>query len=154
MSRPIHGMAALLHPFYKTPELFHERSLLKLKDDYIDMMYDIDDQLEIDAEMINFMNNLGPSFARAMVLRPEATKFSLTWWHNFGRQGLSTLTHMAFIGLLAWCMRAQLERLFLVIYEDPQSSRHFSTREVSLLRANMSLVRAYHDLGTPKQVHY
>ena len=44
MSRPIHGMAALLHPFYKKPELFSEGTLLTQKDNYINLMYDEDEQ--------------------------------------------------------------------------------------------------------------
>ena len=95
MSRPIHEMAALLHPFYKKPELFSESSLLALKDLYINKIYDEDEQLQIDAEMVSFMNNLGPSFTRAVVLREEATKFPLTWWQSYGRQGLPKLTHLA-----------------------------------------------------------
>ena len=96
MSCPIHGMAALLHPFYKKPELFSERTLLTLKDQYINIMYDEDEQLEVDAKMVSFTNNLGPSFAKAVVLREEATKFPLTWWQSYGRQGFPNLTHLAF----------------------------------------------------------
>ena len=88
-------MATLLHPFYKKPELFSESSLLALKDQYINKNYDEDEQLQIDAEIVSFMNNLGPSFARAVVLREEATKFPLTWWKSYGRQGLPRLTHLA-----------------------------------------------------------
>ena len=95
MRRPIHGMAALLHPFYKTPQLFEERGILKLKDDYINTMYEDEDQLVIDAEMVSFMDNLGPSFSRAVALRPEATKAPLTWWQSYGRQGLPQLSRLA-----------------------------------------------------------
>lgn len=95
MSRPIHGMAALLHPFYKTQELFHNSQLVTLKDKYINRMFGIEEQLVIDAEMCSYMNSLGPSFLRAVALRPEATKLPLTWWQSYGRQGLPQLTRLA-----------------------------------------------------------
>ena len=95
MSRPIHAMAALLHPFYKKPTLFNDTSLLKGKDAYIGCICEEDEQLDIDAEIASFENNLGPSFTRAVALRPEATKFSLTWWQSYGRQGLPKLTRIA-----------------------------------------------------------
>ena len=63
MSRPIHGMVAFLHPFYKTPTLFHERELLTLRDSYINTMYDVEQQLQIDTELRSWVNTLGPSFA-------------------------------------------------------------------------------------------
>ncbi|MCO5582612.1 hypothetical protein L7F22_036510 [Adiantum nelumboides] len=64
MSRPIHGMAALLYPFYKTPELFYESDLLTLKDEYINDLFEEQEQLAVNAEMCKYMNNLGPSFSR------------------------------------------------------------------------------------------
>lgn len=104
MSRPIHGIAAFLHPFYKTPLLFHDRELLTLRDRYINSMYDVEQQLEIDAELCSWVNNLGPSFARVVALRPEATKVPLTWWQNYGRQGLPQLTDIALRVLSQVCI--------------------------------------------------
>ena len=43
MSGPIHGMVALLYPFYKTPTLFNERFLLNVKDEYINKMFGEDE---------------------------------------------------------------------------------------------------------------
>ena len=97
MSCPIHGMAALLYPFYKTSTLFNERSLLNLKDEYINKMFGEDEQLEIDREMTSYESSLGPSFATSVALRPEVTKLPLTWWQSYGRQGLPKLTHLALL---------------------------------------------------------
>ncbi|MCO5612248.1 hypothetical protein L7F22_066512 [Adiantum nelumboides] len=102
MSRPIHGMAALLHLFYKTLELFHESDLLTLKNEYVNDLFEEQKQLAIDAEMCKYMNNLGPSFSRQAALRQEATSCPLTWWQSYGRQGLPCLTTMALRLLSQW----------------------------------------------------
>lgn len=113
MSRPIHGMAALLHPFYKTPGLFHEQTLMTLKDKYIGRMFDEEEQLQIDAELCSYINNLGPSFSRAVALRPEATSLALTWWQSYGRQGLPRLTTLALRILSQVTFLSSLESLSL-----------------------------------------
>ncbi|MCO5577295.1 hypothetical protein L7F22_031122 [Adiantum nelumboides] len=74
MRRPIHGMAAILHPFYKTPELFGDIPLLTLRSEYLNLMLSEDDQLVIDGEMSSFMNNLGPTYLRSVATRSEATR--------------------------------------------------------------------------------
>lgn len=95
MSRPIHGMAALLHPLYKTPTLFQDTRLSTLQSEYIGKMYSEEEQLQIDAEFCSYMNNLGASFTRAVALRPEACKAPLTWWQVYGRIGLPKLSRLA-----------------------------------------------------------
>ncbi|MCO5592319.1 hypothetical protein L7F22_046320 [Adiantum nelumboides] len=95
MRRPIHGMAAILHPFYKTPELFGDIPLLTLRSEYLNLMLSEDDQLVIDGEMSSFMNNLGPTYLRSVATRSEATRFPLSWWQNYERQGLPQLCKLA-----------------------------------------------------------
>ncbi|MCO5577058.1 hypothetical protein L7F22_030880 [Adiantum nelumboides] len=95
MRRPIHGMVAILHPFYKTPELFGDIPLLTLRSEYLNLMLSEDDQLVIDGEMSSFMNNLGPTYLRSVATRSEATRFPLSWWQNYGRQGLPQLCKLA-----------------------------------------------------------
>ena len=92
MRRPIHGMAALLHPLYKKPELYVDTALSMLQSDYVGIMFGEEDQLLIDAEFCSFMNNLGPSFSRAVASRKEVTKHP---WHTHGRTGLPNLAHLA-----------------------------------------------------------
>ncbi|MCO5609053.1 hypothetical protein L7F22_063274 [Adiantum nelumboides] len=84
-------MAAILHPFYKTPELFGDIPLLTLRSQYLNLMLSEDDQLVIDGDMSSFMNNLGPTYLRSVATRSEATRFPLSWWQNYGRQGLPQL---------------------------------------------------------------
>ncbi|MCO5594898.1 hypothetical protein L7F22_048933 [Adiantum nelumboides] len=149
-------MAALLHPFYKTPELFHDSDLLTLKDEYINDSFEEQEQLVIDAEMCKSMNNLGPSFSRQVALRPEATSCPLTWWQSYGRQGLPCLTTMALRLLSQDCSAGACERnwsAYSLIHTKIRN--RLSTSQLERLvycRANMRLVRAYHALGTPKQV--
>ncbi|MCO5579404.1 hypothetical protein L7F22_033259 [Adiantum nelumboides] len=88
-------MAAILHPFYKTPELFADIPLLTLRSEYLNLMLSEDDQLVIDGEMSSFMNNLGPTYLRSVATRSEATRFPLSWWQNYGRQGLPQLCKLA-----------------------------------------------------------
>ncbi|MCO5580853.1 hypothetical protein L7F22_034726 [Adiantum nelumboides] len=95
MSRPIHGMAAMLHPLYKTPALFMDTSLSTLQTNYINKVFSEEEQLAIDAEFASYMNSLGPSFVRAVATREEATKFPLTWWQIHGRIGLPKLCRLA-----------------------------------------------------------
>ncbi|MCO5567961.1 hypothetical protein L7F22_021657 [Adiantum nelumboides] len=76
MSRPIHGMAAVLHPLYKKPALFMDTSLSTLQTNYINKVFSEEEQLAIDAEFVSYMNSLGPSFVRAVATREEATKLS------------------------------------------------------------------------------
>ncbi|MCO5601022.1 hypothetical protein L7F22_055138 [Adiantum nelumboides] len=95
MSRPIHGMAAVLHPLYKKPSLFMDTSLFTLQTNYINKVFSEEEQLAIDAEFVSYMNSLGPSFVRAVVTREEATKFPLTWWQIHGRIGLPKLCRLA-----------------------------------------------------------
>lgn len=95
MCRPIHGMASVLYPFYKTPALFDDTALSKLCSDYVGIMFGEEDQLLIDAEFCSYMNNLGASFSRAVATRVEATKLPLTWWQTHGRIGLPNLARLA-----------------------------------------------------------
>ncbi|MCO5607258.1 hypothetical protein L7F22_061451 [Adiantum nelumboides] len=95
MSRPIHGMVAMLHPLYKTPALFMDTSLSTLQTNYINKVFSEEQQLAIDAEFASYMNSLGPSFVRAVATREEATKFPLTWWQIHGRIGLPKLCRLA-----------------------------------------------------------
>ncbi|MCO5567704.1 hypothetical protein L7F22_021398 [Adiantum nelumboides] len=88
-------MVAILHPFYKTPELFGDIPLLTLRSEYLNLMLSEDDQLVIDGEMSSFMNNLGPTYLRSVATRSEATRFPLSWWQNYGRQGLPQLCKLA-----------------------------------------------------------
>ncbi|MCO5596721.1 hypothetical protein L7F22_050789 [Adiantum nelumboides] len=156
MSRPIHGMAALLHSFYKTPELFHGNDLLTLKNEYINDSFEEQEQLAIDAEMCKYMNNLGPSFSRQVALRLEATSCPLTWWQSYGRQGLPCLTTMALRLLSQDCSAGACERnwsAYSLIHNKIRNC--LSTSQLEKLvycRANMRLVCTYHALGTPKQV--
>lgn len=91
MSRPIHAMAAMLHPLYRSSELWRDTALSAMQSEYIGKMFSEDDQLEIDREFTSYMNGIGTSFARAVALRQEATKLPLTWWMSYGRIGLPKL---------------------------------------------------------------
>ncbi|MCO5557964.1 hypothetical protein L7F22_011538 [Adiantum nelumboides] len=73
MSRPIHGMAAVLHPLYKKLALFMDTSLSTLQTNYINKVFSKKEQLAIDA--VSYMNSLGPSFVR-VVLSQDALLYT------------------------------------------------------------------------------
>ncbi|MCO5600557.1 hypothetical protein L7F22_054671 [Adiantum nelumboides] len=88
-------MAAMLHPLYRSPELWSDTFLNTKQSEYVGLMFTEDDQLEIDKEFTNYMNGIGASFTRAVSLRKEVTKTPLTWWHSYGRVGLPSLSRIA-----------------------------------------------------------
>ncbi|MCO5592385.1 hypothetical protein L7F22_046387 [Adiantum nelumboides] len=155
MRRPIHGMAAILHPFYKTPELFADIPLLTLRSEYLNLMLSEDDQLVIDGEMSSFMNNLGPTYLRSVATRSEATRFPLSWWQNYGRQGLPQLCKLALRVLSQDCSAGACERNWSAYSLVHTKIRNrLSTTQLEKLvycRSNMRLVRSFHALGNPKQ---
>lgn len=93
MKRPIHGMAALLHPLYKSPELFMDGSLLFLRDKFMTQVMSEEQQIQLDREMIGYSNNLGESYSRSVSMRPEVCKAPLDWWetHGYNQPMLRTL---------------------------------------------------------------
>ncbi|MCO5606415.1 hypothetical protein L7F22_060603 [Adiantum nelumboides] len=66
-------MAAMLHPLYRSPELWSDTFLNTKQSEYVGLMFTEDDQLEIDKEFTNYMNGIGASFTRAVSLRKEVT---------------------------------------------------------------------------------
>ncbi|MCO5579118.1 hypothetical protein L7F22_032970 [Adiantum nelumboides] len=156
MRHPIHGMVAILHPFYKTPELFGDISLLTLRSEYLNLMLSEDDQLVIDGEMSSFMNNLGPTYLRSVATRSEVTRFPLSWWQNYGRQGLPQLCKLALRVLSQDCSAGACERNWSAYsLVHTKIMNRLSTSQLEKLvycRSNMRLVRSFHALGNPKQV--
>lgn len=68
---------------------------MNLNGEYINQMFNEDEQLEIDRETTSYESSLEPFFARAMALRPKATKLPLTWWQSYERHGLQKLAYIA-----------------------------------------------------------
>ncbi|MCO5563502.1 hypothetical protein L7F22_017145 [Adiantum nelumboides] len=157
MSRPIHAMAAMLHPLYRSPELWSDTFLNTKQSEYVGLMFTEDDQLEIDKEFTNYMNGIDASFTRAVSLRKEVTKTPLTWWHSYGRVGLPNLSRIALRILSQDCSAGACERnwsAYSLIHTKIRN--RLSTTQLEKLvycRANMRLVRSYHSLGQPKRFH-
>ncbi|MCO5557297.1 hypothetical protein L7F22_010858 [Adiantum nelumboides] len=151
-------MAAILHPFYKTPELFADIPLLTLRSEYLNLMLSEDDQLVIDGEMSSFMNNLGPTYLRSVATRSEATRLPLSWWQNYGRQGLPQLCKLALRVLSQDCSVGACERNWSAYSLVHTKIRNrLSTTQLEKLvycRSNMRLVRSFHALGNLKQFQF
>ncbi|MCO5600168.1 hypothetical protein L7F22_054276 [Adiantum nelumboides] len=122
MSRPIHGMAAVLHPLYKKLALFMDTSLSTLQTNYINKVFSEEVQLAIDAEFVSYMNSLGPSFVRAVATREEATKFPLTWWQIHGRIGLPKLCRLALRILSQVWPMVDEDKSFTFVLKTPPAS--------------------------------
>ncbi|KAH7315864.1 hypothetical protein KP509_21G068500 [Ceratopteris richardii] len=84
LSRPIHGFAALLHPYFKRPNLWSNGTLHQMKDLYMERILFPDDQIAFDADFSAFMGNIGIAYARTTSVRREVTSRPLEWWNHYG----------------------------------------------------------------------
>lgn len=84
MCRPIHGMAALLHPLYKTPALLTDPTLLALRDRYLGKVLSEEDAVKFDGDFITYVNNVGPAFSRPSAFQRDTCKAPISWWQTYG----------------------------------------------------------------------
>ena len=86
MSRPIHGMAALLHPLYRKDETISNPELLTMRDMYLEATYPQENQSEIKSSMVSYMHSLGAAFSRTSCNKEDKTKAPINWWLIYGYQ--------------------------------------------------------------------
>lgn len=87
MRRPIHIVAATLHPLYKAPNLFQDATLVALRYQFVDQIISLegnDVSLLLDQELNNYENSIGAAFQRPNVADKGATKWPLNWWQTYG----------------------------------------------------------------------
>jgi len=84
MRRPIHGLAAYLHPLFRSRELSRDATLREARDNYLSRVYSEEDQLILDAQMETFVNNLGTSFSRPTSRRRSIIVKPISWWETYG----------------------------------------------------------------------
>jgi len=84
MRRPIHGIATLLHPLWKSNDLFMDVALLEARDAYLSRIYSEEEQMKIDSEISMYQNNVGVSFSRSTSRRREICVKPIEWWETYG----------------------------------------------------------------------
>ena len=86
MHRPIHGIAALLHPAYKVPHLHSDEELSTDRDAYLkSIMVDVDQGLFLE-ELIKYHDQRAAVFTNSLCLSRESMVKPLFWWESFGYQ--------------------------------------------------------------------
>lgn len=86
MHRPIHGLAALLHPAYKASSLHSDAELSTDRDDYLKIiMGDTEKGLFLE-ELIKYHDQRGTVFMNSLCLSRESMVKPLFWWESFGYQ--------------------------------------------------------------------
>ena len=88
MKRPIHGLAALLHPAYKSPSLFTDNTLLEDRDAYLTkiLALDVDKHGTFLQELINYNDQRCTAFVSTICWKRESLVKPLFWWECFGYQ--------------------------------------------------------------------
>lgn len=84
MRRPIHGIAALLHPLYNTEDTQTNAALQTARTEYLAQVYDEDQQYFIDMELAPYYNGMGAGFSTPVARRRESCLRPVQWWENHG----------------------------------------------------------------------
>ena len=156
MKRPIHGLAALLHPAYKTPTLAYDAELLADRDSFLPKVLPQEHQGAFLSEMINYNNQRGgPAFASPMTWKREFLVKPLFWWESFGYNH-PHLQKVALRILAQDCSSSACERnwsSFSLVHTKVRNK--LSTRQLERLvycRSNMRMLRSMHNMEEARQV--
>lgn len=157
MRRPIHGLAALLHPAYKSPELFTDWELLADRDIFLPKaLRESQEHGKFLEELIAYNDQRGgPAFASPSTWKREYLVKPLFWWDSFG-YGHHTLQKVAMRLLAQDCSSGACERnwsSFSLIHTKIRN--RLSTKQLEMLvycRSNMRMLAAMHKLENARQV--
>ncbi len=156
MHRPIHGLAALLHPAYKAPELFTDAELLADRDAFLPKALTEEEHGKFLEELIAYNDQRGgPAFASPTTWKREYLVKPLFWWDSFG-YGHRSLQKVAMMLLAQDCSSGACERSwssYSLIHTKIRN--RLSTKQLERLvycRSNMHMLAAMHKLDHAKQV--
>ncbi len=156
MRRPIHGLAALLHPAYKSPALATDRELLANRDTYLVKVLDENQRGAFLKELINYNNQRGGvAFTSPHTWRREYLVKPLFWWESFGYDH-PHLQQIALRLLAQDCSSGACERnwsSFSLIHTKIRNK--LSSRQLERLvycRSNMRMLRAMQSMDEARQV--
>ncbi|MCO5607775.1 hypothetical protein L7F22_061976 [Adiantum nelumboides] len=157
MRRPIHGLAALLHPAYKAPELFTDAELLADRDAFLPKALTEEEHGKFLEELIAYNDQRGgPAFASPTTWKREYLVKPLFWWDSFG-YGHRSLQKVAMRLLAQDCSSGACERSwssYSLIHTKIRN--RLSTKQLERLvycRSNMRMLAAMHKLDHAKQVN-
>lgn len=84
LRRPIHGIAALLHPHFRGPQTFRDPWLQQCKHTYSSRIHDDATGVQFTDEMSLYENQCALSFSLPASLQPERQRKAIQWWETFG----------------------------------------------------------------------
>ncbi|KAH6557952.1 hypothetical protein KP509_1Z084900 [Ceratopteris richardii] len=155
LSRPIHGFASLLHPYFKSPNLWSNGTLRHMKDLYMERILSPDDQIAFDADFSAYMGNIGIAYARTTSVRPEVTSRPLEWWNHYG-YGHPHMSRHALRVLSQDSSASPCERnwsTFSLVHTKLHNCLSVAQLErVVFCKANLRLLHSLKDLQGPRQV--
>ena len=156
MKRPIHGLAALLHPAYKTPALANDANLLADRDLFLPKVLSEEEHGAFLSELINYNNQRGgPAFTNPLTWKREYLVKPLFWWESFGYSH-PHLQRVALRLLAQDCSSGACERnwsSFSLIHTKIRNK--LSPRQLERLvycRSNMRMLRAMQSMEEARQV--
>ena len=158
MKRPIHGLAALLHPAYKSPSLSTDIELLAARDTFMPIVLESEEHMKFLQELINYNDQRGgPAFAAPSTWKREYMVKPLFWWESFGYNH-PHLQKVALRLLAQDCSSGACERnwsAFSLIHTKIRNK--LSTRQLERLvycRSNMRMLRAMQKMEEARQVKF
>ena len=156
MVRPIHGLAALLHPAYKKPALFTNKELLAARDEFLPKVLPLEHHMDFLRELICYNDQRGgAAFASPLTWKREYLVKPLFWWESFGYHQ-PNLQKVALRLLAQDCSSGACERnwsSFSLIHTKIRNK--LSTRQLDRLvycRSNMRMLRAMETMEEARQV--
>ncbi|KAH7428732.1 hypothetical protein KP509_09G014900 [Ceratopteris richardii] len=153
MSRPIHGFAALLHPYFKSTTLWSRGSLRHMKDLYMERVMAENEQIAFDSEFSTYMENIGIAYACPTSMRTDVTSQPLEWWNHYG-YGHPMIAPYA-LRVLSQVFSIPCERnwsAFSLVHTKLHNCLSVAQlQRVVYCKANLRLLRSLRDLKDPRQ---
>ncbi|KAH7423929.1 hypothetical protein KP509_12G081500 [Ceratopteris richardii] len=156
MKRPIHGIAALLHPAFKEASLFMDTTLLEDRDTYLPKILSCEKHATFLQEFINYNDQRGIALASPIVWKRDSLVKPLFWWESFGYQ-MPLLQRIAMRVLAQDCSSGACERnwsAYSLIHTKIRNK--LSTKQLERLiycRSNLRMLRTMHQMPMARQVN-
>ncbi|KAH7293828.1 hypothetical protein KP509_28G044500 [Ceratopteris richardii] len=157
MHRPIHGFAGLLHPAFKSPQLYDDVEVLSDRLQYMSRVVPIHLHNDMLEQINCYMDERGnPAFLSPTCLDRESMVKPLFWWQNFGFS-FTTLCTYALKVLSQDCSSGACERnwsAFALIHTKVRN--RLSPEQMEKLiycRTNLRMLQNIPNMETLKQVN-
>ena len=86
MHRPIHGMAAFLHPLWAKPDstVFVDPVIMGVREAYLSRVYSDEMHMKIDKDICLYQNGCGPAFTKPFAKKRNICLKPIKWWQTYG----------------------------------------------------------------------